>query len=217
MNRVRLFLLLAPPSTRYSSPSTAFPALPFLPLSLFPSLLLSRGDADQLTPAQCHVVPRRRSVLPLAPSVSHWLRAHAAITVDLERSELLARLNAWVRARGSTRACQCVPFRVSLFLFSFISTGGSSSRVRASRREARGRGRAGMRTLVCGGWRLHAYLRAGARDVCADTSARGASLRRRRRTGTSAGCMHGAPLSFPFRCVPSMQRSARKVGWLWCR
>ncbi|KAJ7930757.1 hypothetical protein B0H13DRAFT_881186 [Mycena leptocephala] len=166
---------------------------------------------------RCHVVPRRRSVLPLAPSVSHWLRAHAAITMDLERSELLARLDAWVRARGSTRACQCVPFRVSLCLFSFISNGGSSSRVRASRREARGRGRAGMRTLVCGGWRLHAYLRAGARDVCADTSARGASLRRRRRTGTAAGCMHGAPLSFPFCCVPSMQRPARKVGWLWCR
>ncbi|KAJ7901352.1 hypothetical protein B0H13DRAFT_773422 [Mycena leptocephala] len=44
-------------------------------------------------------------------------------------------------------------------------------------------------------------LRAGARDVCGDASAYGASLLCRRRMGTAAGCMRSASLSFPFSCV----------------
>jgi hypothetical protein len=45
-------------------------------------------------------------------------------------------------------------------------------------------------------------LRAGARDVCADASAYGASLLCRRRMGTAAGCMRGASLSLPSNGVP---------------
>ncbi|KAJ7930746.1 hypothetical protein B0H13DRAFT_1961167 [Mycena leptocephala] len=114
-----------------------------------------------------------------------------------------------------------VRYLSSLFLLSLSSIGGSSSRVWDSRRA--GHGRVCMRALVLvrvGSTELALgmrasfvrCLRAGACDVYADTSAHGASLRCRRRTGTPAGCMRSASLfPIPLR-MPGLRLSRWEVG-----
>ncbi|KAJ7930768.1 hypothetical protein B0H13DRAFT_1858568 [Mycena leptocephala] len=111
------------------------------------------------------------------------------------------------RVKGLDRSLSVRSLSTPSFLSSFISIGGSSSRIRASRHEARGRGRAGMRTFVRAGVACVRCLRAGARDVGGwGTSARDAPLPCSAALPTGpadiAGCLRDASLSFPFSCVP---------------
>ncbi|KAJ7930688.1 hypothetical protein B0H13DRAFT_1858501 [Mycena leptocephala] len=78
----------------------------------------------------CHVVPRSRSLPPLAPSVSCCYRNGSLEGLE----ELLGRLDAW------------------FYRWSHLS------RVRDSRHGACGYGRAGMHALVRRGWRARAAL-----------------------------------------------------------
>jgi hypothetical protein len=129
VNIVCLSLLLAPPFTRYSSPSILPPLYPSSP---------SPSDADQLTHTQCRSpesISTTAGAVRVAPS--------SANAMDVERlEELLGRLDAQVRASEADEGARWEPVRAfsfgSLFLFSLISITGSSSRVRDLRHEVRG-------------------------------------------------------------------------------
>ncbi|KAJ7930741.1 hypothetical protein B0H13DRAFT_2309359 [Mycena leptocephala] len=161
VNEVRLCLLLAPASTRYSSPSDPFPPLLFLDLPFLPLPLLAptAACAVRIPPARCARSYRDGSLGGL--------------------SEPLGRLNARVRVGEADEGPRPEPVGASpfasLFFSSFISIGGSSSRVRDLRHDARRHGRAWMHML---------------RLLC------------RRRMGTAAGCMRGTSLSLPSNGVP---------------